>query len=436
MLMTLTSLANGDIQDQYNDYIMIRIYPDDSAMIDMKGTIDGDRSIISETPFLEELDLKLESLSREEITLIRNEFMVKFDASNYITLTGMYLDLKGGGNSTRSDLAFKVIYPGVCEANGSLNLTSITPPNNMKLELGVTANIYYEYLPKDEAPLIIQAIPFLKPQIEAELKKSTGGNLTLNKIEVQGYKEYPEYGQLALSVCLSGDFQKGIQYMIDNMQTEIDLANLFEANYVTSIESYNYNLTFGGSSLTLEGVSEVSIKGDFDEQINEVKNSMLQQLINNERLDENSEELASNMLTIDVSVRKLNLDLHLTTYDDSFSSAVDIKGLGLKPGSLNTFVNCMKNVSNSTVLENYKIIMEGVSTSGQYVKVDSLVGEEESVVEEENKVVLNMDHLTDLDEISYSVSTKQSQVLAPAIIASFALGLLILGVIVYFKFKK
>ena len=433
-IMMLHFVSSAAIEETYEDFVLIRIYPDDSATIYMKGKFNGGRSFLEGTSIFKELGLNLECSTEENVTTIKNELSIQFESESCNAPKDLFMNLKGRGNSTKGDLTVNISYPDVCVVNGNIRLASIKTNNDLRVDLDLLVKLYYSYSSKEEARMLTQAIPLMKTQISAELYKASGGYLSLDKLETQGYKEQPEYVQLTLSLCLSGDFQRGIQYLLDTMQSEIDVSYPLEEKWLLSLESYNYDITFEGDSLTLGAVSEVTVNGDFDEQLNGVKNDILQRFVDEEQLEKSSKELVSKMYLIDYNFQEVKLDLSLIEDESTFNSEVSVKGLGLKPGSINDFLYCLKNISNNGIMEGFKIIIEGASVSDQYVIVDIPKDMENSVIEKENKLVMDIDALTDLSEVTYSVKTEQSQM--STIITASAFGLLIIGVVTYFLVKK
>jgi hypothetical protein len=426
----------ADIDElDYDNYIAITVYPDESIVMTLRGSHSDSISPWEQRSTLKELGLTLDvAAAEEDVTTIESEIHVQFNPSDYADLANLDLDLEGHSGDTYTNVTALVDYPGYLGVNGSLGFVIVEPPYGFVLDLMLETKLYYTYYPREELQMIIGMIPLLETQLASEIMAASDGNILLEKIELLDYEEALDHASFTVSLRLSGDLQEGLLSALEGMGAELTPPEEPEEVSPLSIESIDYHVTFDGDTLSLEADTGGTIAGDFNGQLNMYKDMSLEELLESEEIDDEDRTLVARALPIDLHVQHLLIESTSTFGEDFVTSTFSVEGLGLEPPSFETLLVFLEELSKKESLEDFKLVLEGESSNNQYVGFTVPADTEEPIVEEEQRVVWDMDDIENLDDVTYEVKTKRLD--TTTIVVASAIGLAVIGAAGYFFMKK
>ena len=431
--------VEGADTEDYDNYIAITVYPDESIVVTLKGS-HSDSSPFEQSPAqqaagpFEELSLLLNITTEQDLTTIANVLHIKLDPSDYASLANLDLDLEGHSSETSTNLTALIDYPGYLGVDGSLGFVIVEPPYGFILDLDLEAKLYYSYYPREELSMMVGMLPLLETQLSSQIMNASDGNIILERLELQGYEEAPDHASFRVRLSLSGDLQKGLHYALESMGAELTPEEAPEEPYPLSVESYDYHIAFSGDTLVLEADSGGTVAGDLNGQLNRLKDEYLGQLLESEELEERDRALVTGALPIDLYVNDLHIELAATFEEDSLASTFTVAGLGLGPSSFAELLALLEELSGRGSLEEFKLVLEGGTSGNQYVVFTVPADTKAPVVEEEQRVVWDMDDIENLEAVTYEVKTKQLD--TTTIVVASAAGLAVIGVAGYFLMRR
>jgi len=426
--------TRGADSEDYDNYIAITVYPDESTVMALKGSHSDSSSPLEQRP-AQELSLVLNVTAEEEdLTTIENELIIKFNPSSYANLANLDLDLEGHSGETSTNVTARIDYPGYLGVNGTLGFVIVEPPYGFTMDLELDTKLYYSYYQREELLMMMGMVPLLETQLSSQIMNASDGNIILERLELQNFEEALDHASFRVRLSLSGDLRKGLQYALENMGAELSPEETPEEPYPLSIESYDYHITFSGDTLVLEADSGGTIAGDLNGQLNKLKDRYLEKLLESDELEEQDRTLIAQALPIDLYVNNLHFESTATFEDDSFESTFTVEGLGLEPPSFAELLALLEELSGRGSPEEFKLVLEGGTSGNQYVVFTVPDGTKEPILEEEQRVVWDMDDIENLEDVTYEVKTKQLD--TTTIVVASAAGLAVIGAAGFFLMKR
>jgi hypothetical protein len=426
--------ADNDELD-YDNYVAITVYPDESIIMTLRGSRSDSFSSWEQRSTLKELGLILDvTVTEEEVTVIESELHVQLDPSEYANLANLDLDLEGHSGGTRTNVTALVNYPGYLGVNGSLGFVVVEPPYGFVLDLVLEAKLYYTYYPREELQMIIGMVPLLETQLASEIMEASDGSIVLEKLELLDYEEAPDHASFTACLRVSGDLQEGLRSALEGMGAELTPPEEPEELSALSIESIDYHITFNGDALSLQADTGGTLAGDFNGQLNMLKDMSLEELLESEEIDDDDKTLVARALPIDLHVQHLLIESTSSFGEDVVVSTFSVEGLGLEPPSFETLLVFLEELSKKESLEGFKLVLEGESSGNQYVAFIVPAETEEPILEEEERVVWDMDDIESLSDVTYEVKTKGLG--TTTIVVASAVGLAVIVAAGYFFMKN
>ena len=426
----------ADIDElDYDNYIAITVYPDESIIMTLQGSHSDSFSTWEQRSTLKELGLTLDvTVAEEEVTTIESEIYIQLNPSDYANLANLDLDLEGHSGGTHTNVTALVDYPGYLGVNGSLGFVVVEPPYGFVLDLMLEAKLYYTYYPREDLQMIIGMVPLLETQLASEIMAASDGSIVLEKLELLSLEEAPDHASFTASLRLSGDLQEGLQSALERMGAELTPPEEPEELSALSMESIDYHITFDGDTLSLEADAGGTVTGDFNGQLNVLKDMSLEELLESDEIEDDDKTLVARALPIDLHMQHLLIESTSTFGEDVVESTFSVESLGLKPPSFETLLVFLEELSKKESPEDFKLVLEGESSNNQYVGFTVPADTEEPIVEEEQRVVWDMDDIENLDDVTYEVKTKRLD--TTTIVVASAIGLAVIGAAGYFFMKK
>jgi hypothetical protein len=429
-------LVGGAETDEldYDNYMAITVHPDGSIIMTLQGS-----HVESLSPWeqsnLDELGMILDvTVEEENITSIDSEIQVMLDPSDYADLANLDLDLEGHSGETRTNVTALVDYPGYLGVNGSLGFVIVEPPYGFVLDALVEAKLYYTFYPREELQMIMGMVPLLETQLASQIAAASDGHISLETLELLDYEEGIDHASFTVSLRLSGDLQEGLLSALEGMGAELTPPEEAEEVPPLSVESIDYHVSFDGAAFSLEADAGGTLSGDFNGQLNVYKDMALEELLESDELDDEDKTLVARALPIDLHVQRLLIESTSSFGEDSATSTFSVEGLGLEPPSFEALMDFLEELSRKESPEDFKLVLVGESSGNQYVVFTVPEGTTEPILDEEGRVVWDMDDIENLDDVTYEVKTEQLD--TTTIVVASAVGLAVIGAAGYFFMKN
>jgi len=434
LVSTPTTWVKGADAEDYDNSITVTVHPDESITVTLKG-ISGESPSPWEDASFRELSMVLNVTAEDEdLTTIANEWRVKLDPSEYAELANLDMELEGHAGATSTNLTATIDYPGYLGLDGSLGFVVVEPPHGFVLDLNLEAKLYYSNFEREELSMMVAMAPLLETQLSSMIMNATDGNIALERLELLDYEEEPDHASLRVRLSLSGDLQKGLQSVLEGMDAEITPEDVPEELPSLTIESLDYHVTFSGSTLVLEADSGGTVSGDFNGQLNDMKDDYLGRLLEDDELDEQDRALVAQAQPIDLHVDDLHIESTTTYEEESYTSTFTVEGLGLRPPSFSDLLDLLEELSMRGSSEDVKLVLEGGTSGNQYVVFTVPDATKTPIVEEEGRVVWDMTDIDNLGDVTYEVKTRGLD--TTTIVAASAVGIAAIGAAAFFLMRR
>ena len=421
----------ADSEFEYENYLAIKVYPDDSIVMTLKGS-HAEAISPGEEVSVGDVELTLETATEGDVTDIDSHLSVRLSPSTYSSMANLDLDIEGHSDDTYTNLTLSIDYPGYIGMSGSLGIVVVDPPYGLVLDLDLEMELYYTFYPQESIQMTLAFIPILETQIAEQVMEATDGHVTLERLEVSNLVEGVDSASFTARLSLAGDIKEGLQAVAEGMGGEITQPD--EAAPLT-IEAFDFHVSFDGGSLTLEADNGGTVVGDFNGQLNNFKDVSLEQLLNNEELGEEERTLVARAMPIDLDALNTQLEVGYSLEDDVASYTFSLDGLGLMPPSFETLLVLLEELSKQESLGDFKLVLEGESMRNQYIAFTTPDETKDPMIEEEQMLVWDMEDIENLEDVTSEVKTRQA-FNTTTIIAVSAAGLLIVGALVFLRMRQ
>ena len=431
VLMSVPLLAYGaDPELEYDSYIAITVTPDGSIIMTLRGDQSYSYSPWQGQSDIKKLDMTIDiNAEDDDLTSFDSNINIQLDTSVYSQLANLDLDLVAHSDETITNITAFVDYPGYLGVDGSLGLVIVEPPFGFILDLMLEAKLYYTSYPREELQMLTSMIPMLETQLSSMIMEASDGNVIMEKFELLDFEEGLEYASFTVVMRLSGDIQEGLISAFEENRADITPPEVSEELPALSIESIDYHVTFNGDNLLLQTDIGGTIAGDFNMELNKLKDSALEEALESDEIDIDDRALIQSAQPIILHVQHLVIE-STSTYGDEFAeSNLSVDSLGLEATSFEMLMVFFEELSKTGDFEDLKLVFEGETSNNQYVAFIVPTQTKESILQEEQLVVWEMEDIENLDEVTYEVKTNQMQ--TTTIITSSVIGLAVLGAVAY-----
>ena len=431
VLMLAPLFAYGaDPELEYDNYIAITVAPDGSIIMTLKGDQSYSYSPWQGQSDIKNIDMTIDiNVEDNDLTSFDSDINIQFDPSVYSQLANLDLDLVAHSDETITNITALVDYPGYLGIDGRLGLVIVEPPFGFILDLMLEAKLYYTIYPREELQMLTSMMPMLDTQLSSMIMEASDGNVILEKFELLDFEEGLEYASFTVAMRLSGDIQEGLTSAIEEYGAEITPPDVSEDIPALSIESIDYHVTFSGDNLLLEADIGGTAAGDFNMELNKLKDSALEETLESDEIDIDDRALIQSAQPINLHVQHLVIESTSTYGDETAESSLSVDSLGLEPTSFEILMVFFEELSKTGDFEDLKLVFEGETSNNQYVAFIIPTQTKEPILQEEQLVVWEMEDIEDLDEVTYEVKTNQMQ--TTTIITASVIGIAVLGAAAY-----
>ena len=435
LVASCSVIAQGlDYEEEYENYIAIKLFPDDSILMTLKGGFAEEVSpydVVS----AEDITLTLETSTEGDVTEIDSHISVELSPSDYSSLADLDIDIEGHSDDTYTNLTLLVDYPGYVVLSGSVGIVVVDPPYGLVLDLDLEVELYYELYPQESIQMMLAFLPLLEAQMAEQVSEATDGQVTLERFEISEVVEGTDSASFTARLSLEGDVQEGLQAVAEGMGAEITTPEEPGEAAPLTIESFDFHVSFNGGTLTLEVDGGGTVVGDFNGHLNNFKDASLEGLLNNVELDEEERTLIAQAMPIDLDALDTQLEVGYSVEGDEAAYTFSLEGLGLNPPSFETVLVSLEELSRQEPMGDFMLVLEGESDDNEYISF-SVPGEtKQPVVEEEQVVVWNLEDIENLEDVGNEVKTEETSNNTPIMIAAAA-GLLIIGALAFIRMRQ
>lgn len=445
LVASCSVIAQGvDYEEEYENYISIKLFPDESILMALKGGF-AEAVSSSEDISAEDISLTLETSTEGDVTEIDSHLSVELSPSTYSSLADLDLDIEGHSDDTYTNLTLLVDYPGYVGLSGSVGIVIVDPPYGLVLDLDLEVEIYYELYPQESIQMMLAFLPLLEAQMAEQVTEATDGQVTLERFEISDLVEGNDSASFTARLSLEGDVQEGLQAVAEGMGAEITQPEEPGEAAPLTIEAFDFHVSFDGSTLTLEVNGGGTVVGDFNGQLNNFKDVSLEGMLNNMELDEEERALIAQAMPIDLDALDTQLDVGYSVEDDEAAYTFSLEGLGLNPPSFETILVSLEEISKQEPMGDFMLVLEGESIENEYISF-SVPGEtKQPLVEEEQVVVWNLEDIENLEDVGNEVKTEEASSdevntgqgsNSTTIMVAAAAGLLIIGALAFLRMRQ
>ena len=435
LVASCSVIAQGlDYEEEYENYIAIKLFPDESILMTLKGGFAEEVSpydVVS----AEDITLTLETSTEGDVTEIDSHISVELSPSDYSSLADLDIDMEGHSDDTYTNLTLLVDYPGYVGLSGSVGIVVVDPPYGLVLDLDLEVELYYELYPQESIQMMLAFLPLLEAQMAEQVSEATDGQVTLKRFEISDLVEGTDSASFTARLSLEGDIQEGLQAVAEGMGAEITTPEEPGEAAPLTIESFDFHVSFNGGTLTLEVDGGGTVVGDFNGHLNNFKDASLEGLLNNVELDEEERTLIAQAMPIDLDALDTQLEVGYSVEGDEAAYTFSLEGLGLNPPSFETVLVSLEELSRQEPMGDFMLVLEGESDDNEYISF-SVPGEtKQPVVEEEQVVVWNLEDIENLEDVDNEVKTEETSNNTIIMIAAAA-GLLIIGALAFIRMRQ
>jgi len=435
LVASCSVIAQGlDYEEEYENYIAIKLFPDESILMTLKGGFAEEVSpydVVS----AEDITLTLETSTEGDVTEIDSHISVELSPSDYSSLADLDIDMEGHSDDTYTNLTLLVDYPGYVGLSGSVGIVVVDPPYGLVLDLDLEVELYYELYPQESIQMMLAFLPLLEAQMAEQVSEATDGQVTLKRFEISDLVEGTDSASFTARLSLEGDIQEGLQAVAEGMGAEITTPEEPGEAAPLTIESFDFHVSFNGGTLTLEVDGGGTVVGDFNGHLNNFKDASLEGLLNNVELDEEERTLIAQAMPIDLDALDTQLEVGYSVEGDEAAYTFSLEGLGLNPPSFETVLVSLEELSRQEPMGDFMLVLEGESDDNEYISF-SVPGEtKQPVVEEEQVVVWNLEDIENLEDVGNEVKTEETSNNTIIMIAAAA-GLLIIGALAFIRMRQ
>ena len=424
----------------YDNYVSFQVMPDESILMQLGGSVSEDLYYDDGLEAL--LNLHTE-YSCETLTEGRSDIefrsTIELSPKEAALLANLELLITSEGDSAHQVIDILVDYPGFIGLDGSLEITLDEPSFVGVMDLALSATLYYTIYPQEQIEQMLMMLPLMETMLASQVAQYSGGNLSLSRLEIVSSEMGLASATFTIAASLEGDFQKGIQAAATSMGVDYDAeAYELEGLPLLQYESSHSRLEYLKESFTFEITSEMTVLGDLDEFANFVKDSALDEILEEGQIDEEEEEVITEFLRpTEVSVENFQFELDYTVVADTMTASFSLEGLTLKPPSMEAFMDFLQYVSDEEAPEDFVLILEGGSAGSRSVVVNSPVGTSTPISQEGQKVVWSFASAKNLDMVTFGVESESQQSTGNNNLIIWAAGLIILlGVAGYVMMQR
>ena len=195
-----------------------------------------------------------------------------------------------------------------------------------------------------------------------------------------------------------------------------------------TMESFDYHVTFEGSSLSLDLDSGGTIRGDLNGELNKLKDDSIDEMLDSNELDADGRAVLSSLLQITLQLEQFMFESTSTMSGSVAESTFSITGLGLDSSSFEPLMALLEDLSMQGP-NDLKLVLVGETSGNQYVAFNVPSNVDEPTLLEEQRVVWELDNIMNLRDVSYEVKTKPME--TTTIVVGTVIGLAVLGAAAY-----
>jgi len=428
LVLSPSPLYAQDTELDYENYILVTVYPDGGITVGLQGTQSESLSPLMQSE-LKELDATIDvTVEDADTATVDAGLHLQLSPSYYSQLANLDMELTGHTDDTNTNLTALIDYPGYLGLDGSIGMVIVEPPYGFVLDLLLDAQLYYSSFPREQLQMMVGMLPLLESQLASEVMATSDGNIRLEKLELLDYTEELDHASVTVSLRLSGDLEKGLMSAYDSMGEGLPSVEAPQELPALTMESFDYHVTFEGSSLSLDLDSGGTIRGDLNGELNKLKDDSIDEMLDSNELDADGRAVLSSLSQINLKLEQFMFESTSTMSGSVAESTFSITGLGLDSSSFEPLMALLEDLSMQGP-NDLKLVLVGETSGSQYVAFTVPSNVDEPTLLEEQRVVWELDNIMNLRDVSYEVKTKPME--TTTIVVGTVIGLAVLGAAAY-----
>lgn len=428
LILSPSPLYAQDIELDYENYILVTVYPDAGITVGLQGSQSESFSPLMQSE-LKEIDVTIDvNVENADTAIVDAGLHLQLSPSYYSQLANLDMELTGHTDDTNTNLTILIDYPGYLGLDGSLGMVIIEPPYGFVLDLLLDAQLYYSSFPMEQLQMMMGMLPLFESQLASEVMAASDGNIRLEKLELLDYTEELDHASVTISLMLSGDLEIGLMSAYDSMGEGLPSVEAPQELPALTMESFDYHVTFEGSSLTLNVDSGGTIRGDLNRELNKLKDESIDEMLDSNELDSDAWAAFSSLSQLSLQLDQFMFESTSTMSGSVAESTFSITGLGLGSSSFEPLMALLEELSMQRP-NDLKLVLVGETGGSQYVAFNVPSNVDEPTLLEEQRLVWEMNNIMNLKDVSYEVKTKPME--TTTIVVGTVIGIAILGAAAY-----
>jgi len=435
-VLSVVWAPTSDPESQLDADITFRVYPNGDFEMKVNGTLEAGydyyqaASPLRETHFSFQCEPVEEELYRESGSVV-----FKLEPQLALILANLDLDIDVHAERLSSETTIQLGVPGMLDLEMSVETVSQEGTSVGSVDMEATATIWYSIIPEEAISMYVLEFPLLRAELESQIYDFSDGNLELTELEIIDSELGEVSATMTVKMTVEGDFGAGItaiaeSYSPDYLYPE-EPPSFPESWMTTAVRSGDVHITFDGEDLAFNVEYEALLEGDIDEQVNSLKDILLEDFLEGSDLDPDATRLIYTLiLPTEVSIENLVITFNAILDTDQPTMEFDIDRFLLKPPSPEALLSYLGEASEGVDGDEVTLILEGVSSGDQYVEIQVPDETTEPLSMEPQKVVWAFTDLENLDKVTFEVketssSSPVSTLLLPAIGVAAVAGMAI-----------
>jgi len=426
----------SDPESPLDTDITFRVFPNGDFEMRVNGTLEEGYDYYQTASPLREMQFSfLGEPIEEDLYRESGSIVFKLGPQLALFLASLDLDIDMHAERLNSETTIQLGVPGMLGLEMSVESVSQEETSVGSVDVEATATIWYSIIPEETINVYVLGFPLIRAELESQIYDYSDGNLELTELEIIDIELGEVSATMTVKITVEGDFGAGITAIAENYSPDYlypeEPPSFPESWMTTAVRSGDVHITFDSEDLAFNVEYEALLEGDIDEQVNSLKDLLLEDFLEGSDLDPDVTRLIYTLiLPTEVSIVNLRITFNAILDTEHPAIEFDIDRFVLKPPSPEALLSYLGEASEGVEGDKVTLILEGVSQENQYVEIQVPDETTEPLSMEPQKVVWAFSDLENLDKVTFDIketssSTTFTNLLLPAIGVAAVAGMAI-----------
>ncbi len=320
------------------------------------------------------------------LTEVQVSLSIKLDPSMVEQLSGLRLDVKVHSEEMQSNASVDFELPGLLGANGSIH--TVLAGENLQGEtaLHLTLRLWYGEgtlgrrmgVTRELIEELVANFEMYTEVFQQLLGQYTDGNLTLTELTLEHSELAEAYGTLRVHAQVEGSYAKASAALASaftasagNMEAIERLTEELAKAHFTKALTTDASITYEAAEQAFNAEFTQVVEGDFDREVNTVKNVYLQYLeeLTPQLSSETYTGLKEFLLPTNVSARNLHATFEYHSSETSHGFSFTAEGFAFQPVRPEAVLPFLRESSFRTPMPDFNLTLEGGSDEHEMVEI-------------------------------------------------------------------